>query len=782
VSDSLPVALLHLREAEIVRLCGLARAARGQEYARMGQVRQAERAEGILRAVVLEGEAARTARAYFSDSGLDAWECACSPARPDQSAAPGVRAPCEHVAALLALWVREPEQFRVTETATDSPSPDIVDTSPPSSSADKPAAARPERGERLSVSTETEAPGEAIPSRSKDAPALAIVDLEHLDQELRRFLNLLALAGGSVTEREARRLFTRLELGEPEAALAALEQLRQHGLVQPIFAAAAPSRRAAADSPAGWSIPDALLARLPRIVPLTPLELSASMEAQADESTKAAAAPAPEPLPEALPLEPGLRVQRAAMDLPALLVLVAAQMVDRGAPAPGVAANQKPASRSTLDLDAALAQQWAAQLQSTPEQARFCLALLRLLGVFPAMQTPRVPSPEQAAALAYPAVSSAQARESLLRAYLLLLARPQADVLRDLFTHWLHAASAHELIELRDAGVRVAWPGLRETRHAPDIAAENQAARRFIVDLLRSVPAGRWWSFSSLVEFVWRFQPAFLRGRQQTFLRPQWWLERLPEGQPLSVDVRADWRQAEGRYIALLMRRALHWLGVVDLALDEQGRLKGFRISPPGAALLGADATPSDAPVPVSADDMLSADGAPASAASASAPLLLEDDGTLLAPLGALRIEQLETLLWWCKPAGATAGALRFRPDAARVASALDAGQDLDAWLAWLGQQPRSAALTALVAQVRRWAALYGQVRVYESVTVLEVSDQAVLQELEVTLALSERYIDHALAPGLAVLRPAAVEALIDEMQRRGYAPWISGDEASDGP
>ncbi len=744
VNDSLPVALLHLREVEIVRLCGLARAARGQEYARTGRVRQAERAAGTLRAMVLEGASTRAAQVHFSESGLDVWECACSPAPSDQADAPGIHTPCEHVAALLALWVREPQRFRVIETAADSSSPDISSLS---SSVDKLPSARLDVEERPAVSGEAEkSDGAALP-RHTDAPAPALSNLEHLDQRLRRFLNLLALAGGSVTESEARRLFARLELGEPEAALAALEQLRQHGLVQPIFAGAAPSRHPAAnDSPAGWSIPDALLARLPRVLPLTPL-------------------------PEPLPSESGLREQRAAMDLPALLLLVAAQAVERGAPAPGAAANQKPASRSALDLDAALAQHWAAQLKITPEQARFCLALLRLLGIFPAMQTPRAPSPEQAGALARPAVSSEQARETLLRAYRLLLARPQAEVLRDLFTHWLHAASARELVELRDAGVRVAWPSQRETRHAPDIAAENQAARWFIADLLRSVPAGRWWSFSSLVEFVWRFQPSFLRGRQRTFLRSQWWLERLPEGQPLSVDVRADWRQAEGRYIALLMRRALHWLGVVDLALDEQGRLKGFRITPSGALLLGAAEAPADAPVSISADD--------ASATSLSDMLQLQDDGTLLAPPGALRSDQLETLLWWCEPAGAAAGALRFRPSAARMAAALDARQDLDAWLAWL-EQPRSAALTALVAQVRQWAALYGQVRVYESATVLEVSDQAMLQELEVTLDLSERYVDHALAPGLAVLRPAAVEALIDEMRRRGYAPWITDDETSD--
>lgn len=363
--------------------------------------------------------------------------------------------------------------------------------------------------------------------------------------------------------------------------------------------------------------------------------------------------------------------------------------------------------------------------------------------------------------------SSEQARTTLLSTYRLLLARPETEVARDLFTHWLHAHSARELLELRDAGVRVAWLKQREARHPSDVAAENLAARQFVVQLLRWAPAGRWWSFRSLVEFVWRFQPTFLRGRQQTFLRPQWWLERLPDGHELSMDVRAEWRQAEGRYIALLLRRALHWLGAVDLALDAQGRLKGFRVTALGAFLLGAEAQYQAVPVPVGL---------------LSALLQLEEDGTLLARLGGLDSERLETLLWWCEPVGATAEALRFLPSAERVAAALDAGQDLATWLAWLEQQHQSAALTALLAQVRRWAALYGQVCLYESVTVLDVSDPALLHELEATLDLSARFVDHALGSGLVVLRSGTVETLVEEMRRRGYVPWITAYETSDGP
>jgi hypothetical protein len=757
VDAYLPAALLHLREAEIVRLCGLARAARAQEYARTGRVRQAERAAGVLRASVLDGETARAVTARFAERGLDAWECSCSPP-PDPSALPlAARAPCEHVAVLLYLWVREPERFRAADLPPDVRTADVPSTA-------------------LASYLAAPVPGEAEPSALPNtpepatAPARPFADLE---PDLRRLLNLLALAGGSVTESEAERLYTRLELGEPEAALPALERLRQRGWVHPVAAAAPSSRHAAAaEGLAGWSIPEHLLALLPGVLPLASLHPSPTAEqAAASEAISEEADTAREPALETLPPEVGKREQRAEMSLPALLVLMTAQMVDRSAPAPA-AETQKAGARSTLDLDAALAQQWAPQLAIAPEQARFCLGLLRLLGILPQTVTSRAGARSSAQAL--PVISAEQAGETLLRAYRLLLARPEAEVRRDLFTQWLNAPSARELVELRDAGVRVGWLSQHESKHSPDIAAENRAARQFIVNLLRRAPVGRWWNFSSLVEFVWRFQPAFLRGRQQTFLRPQWWLERLPEGEPLALDVRTDWRQGEGRYIALLVRRALHWLGVVDLALDEQGRLKGFRVTPSDSQLLGAAASGDGAPE--------RAEGAGVAAVSPlPAGLQFQDDGTLLAPLDGLSAALLETLLCWCDPCGATRQGLRFRPSAGRVAAALDAGQDLEAWLAWLEQHPPGVGLSALVAQLRRWAALYGQVRLDESATLLEVADPALLRELEATLDLAGKFIDHTLSPGLALLRPGSVGALVEEMRRRGYSPWITDDETAHG-
>jgi hypothetical protein len=754
VETYLPAALLHLREGEIVRLCGLARAARGQEAARIGKVQQPEQSGGTLRATMLEGETVGRVLARFADSGLDLWECAFHPhtAPPDASAP--AQLPCEHLAALLSLWVRHPEQFQ----SLNAP-PSAVSGLPPSKDAAPKTHAQP---------------GKAMPAaRTLPEPpeqTRVSVQLEQLEALERRFLETLALAGGSMTESEISRVFARLGLGAPEELVMLLGRLRVLGWVQPVYADKRVAARGIPDQPVGWRMPDEALALFPRILPLQPLFDSSHEEAIG--------------WAEALPPETALHTQPALPALPALLFGVVAQMAHRAADSAldVVQSDSKPAEQAV---------RWAQALGAAPEQVRFCSLLVRLLELGPPAQPASIGAARDARGVPRLSdrardanggetptlLSHEQASDLLVRAYRMLLGRTAREALRDVVLHWLHAHSAHELRELRDAGVHVAALHQREARRGPDIAAENQAAREQIVDLLRCVPAGRWWSFSSLVEFVYALRPDFLRGRQQAFLRPQWWLERLEDGRTLSLEVRADWRQAEGRYLALLFRRALNWLGVVDLALDERGRLKGFRITPSGAFVLSTLGSNEQTAAPAQDVALLAANAPDHAEAAASCAWRALDAGRLLVPLAGLDERTLALLLCWCAPGGADVDGLIFCPTAERLAAALDAGHDLNTWLAWLEQGQPSEPLSALIAQSRRWAGMYGRVRLYESAVLLEVADSALMRELEAAVALSSHYVDHALSPDLAVVRADALEPLLEVLRKRGYAPWVTTDE-----
>ncbi len=723
--DVLPLGLLHLRESEIVRLCGLARAARGQEAARQGKITQAERVAGTLRATIPGGETSRVVAAHFSDAGMDAWECSCpvGAAQKPEGAGPEVSNPeaaaerpqeehpqellhvlaCEDVAVLLSAWLQNPRQFL---TAGD---------------------AQPEPPARVPALQGREAAPVSPLADQPSAPA----PLESLGPSARRFLEVLALAGGSASDEEARRLFARMNLGPIEAAPQVLSQLQEAGWLAPLQPGSRGRSRSLADEPRSWAIPEKLLMQVHRVVALE----EAAMGTGGD----------------------GLSAQLAeGLRLPEQLVLALA-----------LAVAQPPA--------ADLLQRLQEQLAVSGEQARFLLALLFQAGLISGEQAHLKTPAAGTASQEQPGLDSgAVAGETLLRGARFLLWREAREVARDLLSLWLYARPARELADLRDAGVRVATLHKRERQTTSDIAAENQAAKAFVLDLLGAVPAGRWWSFSSWVEFVWRFRPEFLRGRQQALLRPEWWLERASDGELLSPEVRAEWREAEGRYLALLFRRACYFLGLLDLAFDAQGRLKAFRVTAQGALILHKTApanqqhSAAPADVPPSQND------------TKPLPLQMQGDDCLAVSLAALRnanSSALETLLHWCEPAGATTDGLLLRPTARRVAAALDAHRDLETWLAALDSSaPAQPALRSLVARVRGWAAVYGRVQLSSPVALLEVADAALMRELERVVHLAERR-DHLLAPELAVISPAEVEPLIDDLRRRGYLAWMMPNE-----
>ncbi len=135
-------ALLRLREADVVRLCGLRAAAEGLEYASRHAVTQSRRAGARLLATVLVAPAADPAgqsdpipceawcevvEAPPAPLGLR-WGCArdaTTPATPGTPGTPG----CAHVAALLTAWVRAPGEFRAL--ADDTPTALAPGAAPP---------------------------------------------------------------------------------------------------------------------------------------------------------------------------------------------------------------------------------------------------------------------------------------------------------------------------------------------------------------------------------------------------------------------------------------------------------------------------------------------------------------------------------------------------------------------------------------------------------------------------------------------------------------------------
>src|SRR5437763_1789907 len=113
MSTAPPASLLRLREADVVRLCGFAAAARGLELADHHAVSGGRREGARLDANVADGagEAPRRVEVELAGEGGPAglrWRCSTHDG-PDggEPSGPG----CAHVAALLTAWIRAPGDF-----------------------------------------------------------------------------------------------------------------------------------------------------------------------------------------------------------------------------------------------------------------------------------------------------------------------------------------------------------------------------------------------------------------------------------------------------------------------------------------------------------------------------------------------------------------------------------------------------------------------------------------------------------------------------------------------
>jgi hypothetical protein len=70
------------------------------------------------------------------------------------------------------------------------------------------------------------------------------------------------------------------------------------------------------------------------------------------------------------------------------------------------------------------------------------------------------------------------------------------------------------------------------------------------------------------------------------------------------------------------------------------------------------------------------------------------------------------------------------------------------------------------------WWNSYGNVRLYDDLTLIELDDDILLQELLATSSLPGALVD-VLTPRLVAVEPAAVRPLLGEMERLGYTPRV---------
>ena len=757
-------ALLRLREADVVRLCGLTGAARGLDLASRRAVTHPRREGGRLRAVVEDEQP----RAVWVELGAESslagmrWSCACA-GEPEwlEAGAPPGSLGCAHVAATLTTWVRAPSDF-TTPTPPGEPLPSDTEAvvirrprlaqpsllaSPPQrrthngSLSDElarlqPAALTAMAQRVLGVELAEREAAAALVMALSDAARVAEV-VERLEPGARELLACVRLLGGAVTAAELSGLAERA--GRPASvARNEVTALERRGFLFPVAGGAAGSaQNAHAAHPwravTGWRMPTELLAALPARAPLTSAATLAELAA-------------PERIAQSdLPINTQPRIltasPRALVRALALLPYAPGSVgldAQRPQAAPG---GQRPAAAARPGL--------AALLAGEPSQSSIS-AFARGAGVDVGL-----------ARLARRTLL--WAREEAAGQAVLHLALVPADerplALRAGFRLWRDMETAADLsdLEQQGIGIRLAMDAHHPALRPAAVAAEVLEGRRFALRIFAALRPRQWYRLDDLIELVWRLSPGFLRGRQLAYETPAWWLERGSDHRPLRVGDREEWLAGEGAFLRALVRGPLFWWGACDLA-TVGGAPIAIRLTPLGAALLRDEPA-----LPEETRHALAGEWGP--------PVLPTRDGGLAVQPLAAGYGLLSTLARWADVREVAGGRLVCALSANRACAAFDHGEDTEALpraLQAVGRPHDTRVVTAVRSRLAGWRAAYGKTRITTNVALIEARDEAALRE---ALSYAPQVGGHArhLGEGLAVVARAETPALREALNRRGY-------------
>ncbi len=739
-------ALLRLRAADVVRVCGLNAAAVGLELASNYCVVASRREGSRLLATVMAG-APRTVWVEVTD-GVEAMEWVCDCAHTGPLA-------CEHIAATLSAWIAHPSDFLVkdSENVSDAaPEPPAERTSSPQSVSDSATLAMPgvtaysvesltladalarmndadvEAIARRIIGPET--PGDTVNIYRTIVAALGDPGrlqalLKRLEHPARILLTLIDLAGGAITTADLEGLAIRI--GRPLSAVQSdIAVLERHALVLPKLPSSAPSHHGPGATwrhVAGWRIADEVRQAHALSLPLEALPTQRETRLAPPLADPSGAPPhvarcTPRALCLALallahaPPPLGLPREIAAVDNDARPVLQGASPLAPGEIVPGRL--NELARNAGIDVDA----------------VRVARRLLR-------QAREQHPAPP-IADLAHVPVAE----------------RPL--VLRNAFRRWLRADSVAELLDLEastDLHVRYATthPAFRPAA----IASEVSNARRFIARLLTQTHPDTWYSLEDFVTLVWQIRPGLLRGQQHTWATPAWWLESANEKRTLQPTVRDDWMAAEGAFILSLLTRTFAVWGALDLAVREDRSTVAFRLTSFGVFLLQRANDPADASLAALCDS----DWGP--------PVLPLREGVLAVQPLAAGITLLDALALWANPTAVNGKRLIYTLSSDRACAAFDQQLSPASLIAML-RPLHSRAAENIASQLTQWQAEWGHTRITTGFTLLEANDEATLVEaLSAAPDIAARC--RRIGPTLALAHPSDAEILRTLLARRGF-------------
>ncbi|WP_206156730.1 helicase-associated domain-containing protein [Candidatus Roseilinea sp. NK_OTU-006] len=296
---------------------------------------------------------------------------------------------------------------------------------------------------------------------------------------------------------------------------------------------------------------------------------------------------------------------------------------------------------------------------------------------------------------------------------------------------------------MRAIGARALTPNL--------LAAEWCALRRYMVRVLRSLPLDRWIRWDTLQEQLFDFHPECT----WTFAtKASWWFAYAAKGTRVNLKVLDEWRLTLGAILEHIIRDSLAWFGAVEARPTPAGRLDAFKITPLGEWFIEG----REEPPPISV----------ARTSRPIEPIEWLDEYTLRLPPAPDRAA-LVGVVRRCTEHGSAPFTYTFT--AASIERALSEGLSF-ADVAAQFKRARAPLSRTVSNEFKRIAQRHGRVRVYQSLTVLELADDFAARELAASTSLMQ-YVVYQLSPRTFVLNAEGLDRLIGELLKKGYTPRV---------
>lgn len=313
----------------------------------------------------------------------------------------------------------------------------------------------------------------------------------------------------------------------------------------------------------------------------------------------------------------------------------------------------------------------------------------------------------------------------------------RGQALSQLVSSWLGSAKLNELAQLPQLVLEGEW------------RSDPLRTRRAILDLLGTIPAGKWWGLESFISAVREQNPDFQRpaGDYDS------WIIRQAESETYLSGFES-WDQVDGQLLRLLITGYLHWLGIFDLAAPEVEKgVSAFRFSGWAEALLGGEA-----PEGIPKDEE---------------KITVRSDGRLVVSrrvMRAVRYQVARFCVWEQYKRGDYY--YRFSPGSLKRAE--ENGLQLNHLLALL-QKYAEQVPPNVVTALERFEGHGKQARI-EQVLVLRLSSPQILEELRASRAA--RFLGDPLGPTTVIVKPGAREKVINALVEMGYLGEIVDQES----